>query len=86
MPITTKIKLNIRHSIHVRIQHDKKCIIDCILVELQTHRILQILQKVFFTVITALDSVSKISDMNNIYKVFFQFVGLVLQSTIFAGF
>ena len=30
MPITTKTKLNIRHSIHVRIQHDKKYIIDCI--------------------------------------------------------
>ena len=31
MPTTTKTKLNIRHSIHVRIQHDKKYIIDCIL-------------------------------------------------------
>ena len=31
MPTTTKTRLNIRHSIHVRIQHDKKYIIDCIL-------------------------------------------------------
>ena len=30
MPITTKTKLNIRHSIHVKIQSDKKYIIDCI--------------------------------------------------------
>ena len=29
---TTKTKLNIRHSIHVRIQHDKKYITDCILI------------------------------------------------------
>ena len=31
MPTTTKTKLNIIHSIHVRIQHDKKYIIDCVL-------------------------------------------------------
>ena len=31
MPTTNETKLNIRHSIHVTIQHDKKYIIDCIL-------------------------------------------------------
>ena len=31
MLTTTKTKLNIRHLIHVRIQHDKKYITHCIL-------------------------------------------------------
>ena len=52
------------------------------LAELQNHRILQI-EKVFFAVITALDSVSKISEC---LKCFFKLFGLVVQSTIFAGF